>query len=314
LLPDAAKRWVFVKGTCVLDSEGRPIRTQGVVVDRTDIKRADLDAVRQREAIAHIQRVSTMGELAASLAHELNQPLTAILSNVQAAQRFLAADPTEVEEVREILRDVVEDNNRASEVIRRLRALVRKDPLNFVPLDMGNVVREVVQLTHSDAVLQNVGVSIEYAADLPRVWGDKIQLPQVVLNLIMNAFDAVKNNHAGERRVLVRIEPEDAYNVKVAVRDSGAGLDENHLDEIFEPFFTTKAKGMGMGLTISRSIVEAHGGRLWAENNGDRGATFYFTVRLDRRRSARVKSESERKRDTGDHLGEQSTGHRISDR
>ena len=314
LLPDGAKRWIFVKGSCVLDSEGRPVRTQGVVVDRTDIKRADLDAERQREAIAHFQRVSTMGELAASLAHELNQPLTAILSNVQAAQRFLAADPADVEEVQEILRDVVEDDNRASEVIRRLRALVRKEPLNFVPLDMSNVVREVVNLIHSDAVLHNVGVSIDCADDLPQVWGDKIQLPQVVLNLIANAFDAMKEKPAGERRVVVRIEQEDAYSVKVGVRDYGTGLSVDMIDNIFEPFYTTKPNGIGMGLTISRSIVEAHGGRLWAANNADRGATFYFTVRFDRRRSTRVKSESERKREEGDHLGEQSAGHRISDR
>jgi two-component system sensor kinase FixL len=219
-----------------------------------------------------------MGELAASLAHELNQPLTAILSNAQAAQRFLTTRPADLEEIKEILKDIVDDNSRASEVIRRMRALVKKEDVAFVPLDLGGVLRDIVQLVHSDAILRNVRISFEADSKLPFVRGDKVQLQQVALNLLLNAFDAMKDSPANERQVVMRAETNGTGVVEVSVRDHGAGLTSDKLDKIFQPFYTTKREGLGMGLSISRSIVEAHGGRLWAENNADRGATFYFTV------------------------------------
>lgn len=303
LLPDGAERWVLVKGSGVLEPEGRLVRAQGVMVDKTETKIAEIEADRQREEAAHIQRVSMMGELAASLAHELNQPLTAILSNVQAAQRFLAANPPDLKEVREILRDVVKDDNRASEVIRRLRALARKESPNFAPLDMSNLVRDVVQLTHSDAVQHNMTVLLECGNDLPQVWGDRVQLPQVMLNLLLNAFDAMKDSTDDERRVVIRTVQEDDRTVRVAVSDRGKGLGEDTLDKIFEPFFTTKREGLGMGLAISRSIVKAHGGHLWVENNPDRGATFNFTVQIDRRRNGRFDSRSGPEMEMSDAVG-----------
>jgi two-component system sensor kinase FixL len=237
--------------------------------------------MQQRAELAHIARLSTMGELAASLAHELNQPLTAILSNAQAAQRFLAVTPPDLEELREILKDIVQDDSRAGEVIRRMRTLVKKEELEFAPLDLGNVVSDVVLLSHSDATLHNIRVALEITSGLPAAWGDKVQLQQVLLNLLLNAFDALKNSPVDERSVAVQADLDGASMLKVAVRDRGTGLN-GEVANIFQPFFTTKRDGLGMGLSISRSIVEAHGGRLWAENNQDRGATFYFTVPIEK--------------------------------
>ena len=247
------------------------------IVDITERKRAESELRRNRDELAHVARITTMGELAASLAHELNQPLTAILSNAQAAQRFLANNRVDVEEVREILRDIVDDNNRASEVIRRMRALVRKEELEFNSLDLTGMIREIVLLVHSDAVLHNIRVSCDFAARLPEVRGDKIQLQQVLLNLLLNAFDAMKDCSVEDREVSLRVEG-GAGMVEVSVSDHGPGLTSDKLDKIFQPFFTTKREGLGMGLSISRSIIEAHGGHLWAENNNGRGATFHFTV------------------------------------
>jgi two-component system, LuxR family, sensor kinase FixL len=219
-----------------------------------------------------------MGELATSLAHELNQPLTAILSNAQAAQRFLNAKPADLKEVRDILEDIVTDNSRAGEVIRRMRALVKKEGLEFAPINIPSVIGDVVQLVHSDGILRNIRVELECQDGLPSVRGDRVQLQQVVLNLLINAFDAMKEAISKERNVEVRAKTNGARTVEISVRDHGTGLASDKLAEIFQPFYTTKREGLGMGLPISRSIIEAHGGRLWAENNPDRGATFYFTV------------------------------------
>lgn len=208
----------------------------------------------------------------------MNQPLTAILSNAQAAQRFLNAKPADLKEVREILEDIVMDNSRAGEVIRRMRALVKKEELEFAPIDISSAIGDVVQLVHSDGILRNIRVEIECQDGLPSVRGDRVQLQQAVLNLLINAFDAMKEATAKERNVVVRAKTNGAGTVEISVRDHGVGLTSDKLAKIFQPFYTTKREGLGMGLPISRSITEAHGGRLWAENNADRGATFYFTV------------------------------------
>jgi len=223
-----------------------------------------------------------MSELAASLAHELNQPLTAILSNAQAAQRFLAANPADLREVREILQDIVQDNIRAGDIIRRVRTLVKKDELSFARVDLGEVIRDVSLLVRSDAILRNVRVALEFNDGALHVRGDKVQMQQVVLNLLLNAFDAMRDCPANERQVAVRAQLDGAGMVGVAVRDRGTGLSDNMLDKIFQPFYTTKHEGLGIGLSICRSIIEAHGGRLWAENNPDHGATFYFTLPIEK--------------------------------
>jgi signal transduction histidine kinase len=244
----------------------------------TERRAAEHETERQRGELAHVTRLSTLGELGTSLAHELNQPLTAMLSNVQAARRFLSADSPDVREVREILEDVVQDNHRATEVIARLRALVRKETPHFLPLDAGDVVRDVLPLVHSDAILRNSRVSVDVAPGLPPVRGDRIQLQQVVLNLLLNAFEAMKDRPAHEREVVVRVDRDGAEMVRIAVRDRGTGLSADAAGKIFQPFYTTKPNGLGMGLSISRSIIEGHAGRLQAENNTDRGATFSFTL------------------------------------
>ncbi len=269
-------RWYIIAAFAIIVLQGALIAD--LLLQHTRRRRSETDLQRNREQLAHVTRVSTMGELATSLAHELNQPLTAILSNAQAAQRFLNAKPTDLNEVREILEDIVTDNSRAGEVIRRMRTLVKKEELEFAPIDIASVIGEVVQLVHSDGVLRNIRVDIECQDNLPAVRGDRVQLQQVVLNLLINAFDAMKEATAKERDVKVRAQTNGAGTVEISVRDHGTGLASDELAKVFQPFYTTKREGLGMGLPISRSIVEAHGGRLWAENNPDRGATFYLTL------------------------------------
>jgi PAS domain S-box-containing protein len=281
VLSDGSIRWIATHGRIEFNGNGSPRQMRGVSVDITQQKKAESEVQQQRTELAHVARISTMGELAASLAHELNQPLTAILANAQAAQRFLASNPADVDEVREVLKDIVQEDNRASEVIRRMRALVRKEELEFVPLDLANVIRDVVLLVHSDVVMRNIHVSLEFDPVIPSVRCDKIALQQVVLNILLNAFDAMKDCPAHEREVLVRVERDGARMVKVAVSDHGTGLSADKLDKVFQPFYTTKRDGLGMGLSISRSIIDAHGGRLWAENKPKQGATFYFTMPVE---------------------------------
>jgi two-component system, LuxR family, sensor kinase FixL len=292
-------RWLQTVKRPIIDKEGIANQVLGASTDITQRKETELELQRQRGELAHLTRVSTMGELSASLAHELNQPLTAILSNAQAAQRFLIANPAELEELREILKDIVKDNTRASEIIQRMRALVKKEELAFAPIDLGSVVRDVAALVRSDAILQGVRILLEVNPDLPPVRGDKVQLQQVVLNLLLNAFDAMKDCPANEREVKVVAETVCASLLKLTVRDRGAGLNGDSLDKIFEPFYTTKRDGLGMGLAISRSIIDAHGGRLWAESNRDRGATFYCTLPVnDGDRGLRVSEEKLKGRST----------------
>jgi len=258
---------------CAFRFEGENV-TLAFVIDKTD--RYELR--RQREDLAHLTRVSTMGQLASSLAHELNQPLTAILSNVQAAQRFMMADPIDLAELRDILNDIVQDDYRASEVIRRIRAVVKKGDLEVIPIDLAGVMRDVVALVHSDAIVRGTRVTLDIDSTLPPVRGDRVQLQQVMLNLLLNAFDAMNEVPPVDRMVCVTLKPADNGMVLIAVRDRGNGLTADKLDKIFKPFFTSKPQGLGLGLSISRSIIDMHRGRLWAENNNDRGATFYVAL------------------------------------
>jgi PAS domain S-box-containing protein len=276
---DGSYRHLHVQAVPIIAPDGAVHEWIGAATDITQERETALTVQRQRHELAHVARVNTVGELSASLAHELNQPLTAILSNAQAAQRFLDADPTSLEEVHAILRDIVQDDSRAGEVIRRVRELVKKGELEITALHLDAIVRDVVMLIHSDAILHNVNIVLQMDPGAPKVRGDKVQLQQVVLNLLLNAFQAMKDCPVNERQVAVRTEL-DGDGVIVAVRDCGEGLKDDRLDKMFQPFYTTKQNGLGLGLAISRSIVEAHGGRLWAENNSDSGATIYFTVPL----------------------------------
>ncbi|WGS45517.1 ATP-binding protein [Burkholderia sp. JSH-S8] len=253
--------------------DGAPTRL-AVIVDRSE--RVELQ--RNRQELAHLTRISALGELAGSLAHELNQPLTAILSNAQAAQRFLEADPIDLPELRETLKDIVADNCRAGEIIRKMRALVRKGDVDLQPLDVGGVVRDVVLLVHSDAILRGIRTTLDIESELPVVRGDRVQLQQVVLNLLLNGFDAVHDGPAVDRVVTTRVWAEPDGAVRICVCDRGHGLTVDQLDKIFKPFFTSKPHGLGLGLSISRTIIAAHGGRLWAENNAARGASFHVAL------------------------------------
>ena len=241
-------------------------------------RRSETEGQRLRQDLAHVGRLSTMGELTASLAHELNQPLTAILSNAQAAQRILASDPTDLAEIREILGDIVEDDKRAGEVIHRLRGFLKKSNVELAALDIGELVGQVARLVTSDAIIRNVAIRLDLAPGLPPVCGDRVQLQQVILNLLMNGLDAMREPGESERTLVLRTFSEGPASVVVAVEDSGVGIDEADLEHVFHAFYTTKADGLGMGLAIARSIVEAHGGRLSARNNPGGGATFSFTL------------------------------------
>jgi len=230
-----------------------------------------------------LARVNTLGELSSSLAHELTHPVTAILSNAQAAQRFLDADEVDLNEVREILIDIVSEDQRAGEVIHRLRRLLRKgEPQKHCDdVDLNEVIRDVLRLMRSDLINQTVTVDTDLAQNLPPVTGDRVQLQQVVLNLALNACEAMTNYNSSERQLLIVSKSENG-TVLVSVTDRGGGILKEKLEHVFERFFTTKKEGMGLGLSICRTIIDAHRGEIWATNNSDRGATFHFSLPIVR--------------------------------
>jgi signal transduction histidine kinase len=247
-------------------------------------KQNELEAVRLRQDLTHIGRVSALGELTASLAHELSQPLTAILSNAQAAQRLVDADVVELDKVREILCDIVADDKRAAAVISGLRALIKKGETEFVALDLNEIVGAVAWLMRSDTIMRNVSMSLELASDLPKACGDRVQLQQVVLNLVLNGLEAMREPHEGARTLVIRTARDGVAALRVTVQDSGPGIAEKDLAHIFEPLYTTKAEGLGMGLAIVRTIVNAHGGAVGAENSPEGGASLRFTLPVNRER------------------------------
>jgi signal transduction histidine kinase len=278
VLPSGQERWIASRGRVEFNGGGKAVRVRGVSMDITDHKQAEAETLRQRTELAHLSRVTMLGELSGSMAHELNQPLTAILSNAQAAQRFLAHENADLNEVRDILADIVEQDNRAGEVIRRLRLLLKKGEVQQLPLDLNDVVQEVLKLVRSDLVNQSVAVQTVLVPDLPLVNGDRVQLQQVLLNLVMNACDAMSGNPSTNRQLIVRTELCAGKSVRVSVADLGIGLAPDKLEQVFEPFFTTKPHGLGLGLSVCRTIITAHGGKLWAENRADGGAVFNFSI------------------------------------
>ncbi|TDN57821.1 response regulator [Paraburkholderia sp. BL10I2N1] len=228
---------------------------------------------------AHLASLSELGEMAAVLAYEVNQPLTAILSNAQSAQRFLESTPSDLSDLREALADIVADGWRATEIVRKLRHFVKRGTPETLPLDLGNLVRGVMHLLRRDAVMRGVRVTLDVARNVPTVRGDNIQLQQVMINLLLNAFDAIEGCRAEDRLVSVKISAApQGEGVKITVSDRGPGLIADQISEVFKPFTTSKPQGLGLGLPISRSIVSMHHGRLWAESNSDRGATFHVLL------------------------------------
>lgn len=234
-------------------------------------------ARRIEQELAHLTRVAMMGQLSGSLAHELAQPLTAILSNAQAAQRFLAKDRVDLHEVRAALQDIVDDDKRAGEVIQRLRTLLRRGEIQVQSLDLQQLVRETLAVAHSDLMSRRVYVSCRFAEDLPAVRGDRVHIEQVLLNLILNAAEAMADNDPHDRRIDISVVREIGV-LRVSVADSGTGIARDQLERIFEAFYTTKRSGLGLGLAICRSIILAHGGRLWATSDGSHGSKFHFTL------------------------------------
>jgi PAS domain S-box-containing protein len=278
LTADGRVRWIHDM-VRILDggSSGRR-RLRSVMVDITERKQAELEAQQQRQLLTHVTRVATLGELSGALAHELSQPLTSILSNAQAAQRLLTREAVDLAEVREILKDIVDDDRRAGAVIHRWRTLMRKGETLLQPLDLNDVTNEVLRLAHSELIAHGVTVTARLTPSLPAVRGDRVGLQQVILNLIVNACDAMKLNEPAHRHLTVITEPDGEGAVQVSIADHGGGIPPEKIERVFEPFFTTKDGGLGLGLAICRSIVATHGGRLWVTNNEDRGATFCFSL------------------------------------
>jgi signal transduction histidine kinase/integral membrane sensor domain MASE1 len=250
---------------------------RGAVVihaDITELRQAEVEAQRSRQELAHVSRLSTVGEMTASLAHQLNQPLAAIMTNAQVAQRILGVARPDLGELRAILQDIVKDDRRASDVIQRLRTLLRKGDLEMSSVDLKMTIREVVDLIGSEAIIRNTDITLDFAREPIVVQGDRVQLQQVILNLLHNAMEAMSDDPDAPRKVCVECFPVDAGRVSIRVRDSGPGLRTGSEGLIFEPFYTTKASGMGMGLSIVRTIVQAHGGLIHAANHPGRGAVF----------------------------------------
>ena len=257
-----------------------------------DMEVAALEAARQRQELTHLARVTSLGELSSSLAHELTHPLTAILSNAQAAQRFLANDDVDLNELREILNDIVAEDQRAGEVIHRLRSLLKKgEPQKHCDdVDVNEVAREVLKLMRNDLINQNVTVDTDLAQNLPAIRADRVQLQQVVLNLLLNACEAMTDSDASERQLLIASKLENGA-VRMSVTDRGGGIPEEKLEQVFERFFTTKKEGMGLGLSICRSIINEHEGKIWATKNADCGATFHFSLPINHVRNEAVITE-----------------------
>jgi PAS domain S-box-containing protein len=270
------------------DGSGKPYAVCGIATDITERKRTEIELLRTEEAmreaqaaLTHVSRVTMVGELAASIAHELNQPLTGVVTNSNACLRWLSNDPPNLSEGREAVRRILRDGTRAADVITRIRSLLRKTEAELVPMDTNDAIREVIALIQPEVRKNGVKLRIDLDPALPPVQGDRVLLQQVLLNLLINAIEAMAAiDHVDRNLQMIsrRLEP---AMVLVAVRDSGTGLGKHSFEDISEAFFTTKPNGMGMGLSISRSIVENHGGRLWAEPNPDRGATFQFTLPLN---------------------------------
>ena len=263
----------------VRDTNGAITHYVGIETDTTLMRQRDLKIEEQREELLHVTRVGKLAEFVSSLAHEISQPLTAILSYAQAAQRMFADREPQLQE---ILQYIISDDQRAAEIIRRLRVLLKKNKPAFESLDINVLINDTVTLIMTHITVRNKVIKFDLDRDLPYIQGDRIQLQQVLLNLISNSLEAM-DERSDSRELLIRTSRKDNDTIMVDVTDSGCGISAENMNKLFTHFFTSKADGLGMGLSISRSIVEAHGGRLDVKNNSDRGATFYFTIPVDKK-------------------------------
>ena len=275
---DGQYRWFLIRDNPLLDEQGRVLRWYGTRTDIEDRKQAEEAYAKTQAELAHVTRVMTMGELAASIAHEVNQPLSGVVINGNTCLRWLAATPPNLEEARAAANRIVRDGKRAGDVIARIRALATKSGSTRERMNINESVQEVIGLARDEVRRKGVRLRTELADQLPEVMGDRVQLQQVLLNLMMNAVDAMSMVEDRAREMVIKTQEDEEGQMQVSVRDSGIGLDEESMQKIFAPFYSTKAAGMGMGLSISRSIIQNHGGRLWAEPNESPGTTFHFTV------------------------------------
>lgn len=278
--PDGALRWMLSRGRLITGAQDRPWLLMGITVDITERKRSEHEFQQQRQELAHLSRVMTMSELSGSLAHELNQPLAIILTNAEAAQRLLAQEPPDLAEVRDTLADIVSEDQRAGNIIRRLRAMLKPGHTQLEPLSANELVEDVLRIARSDLIGRGITVQTALDARGPLVTGDRIQLQQVLLNLVLNAEEAMAGNAPAQRLLSLATEQRDGL-VRISVADTGRGLPSN-VESIFEPFYTTKKEGLGLGLPICRSIIASHHGRLWAEARVAKrnGATFCMDLPL----------------------------------
>jgi len=291
VLPDGNERWMAARGRSMNEPMEHGLRRIGAVFDITERKRVQHELDRQREELAHVGRVSAMGQLASALAHELNQPLGAILRNAEAAELFLRAKPPDLNEVAAILADIRKDDRRAGEVIDRMRALLKRRESQWVELDWNVLVQEVARLVRHDAESRRINLALHLARSAVCVQGDRVQLQQVLLNILLNAMDAMKTTALERRWISVQTLQVNGQ-AEVVIRDRGGGISPVDLKRLFDPFFTTKPDGMGMGLAISQTIIQTHGGRIVAENNPDGGASFRVVLPMSHHGPAADKEEA----------------------
>jgi PAS domain S-box-containing protein len=275
---DGEYRWILDKGIPRYAADGEFAGYIGSAVDITEHKRSE-EALRKAQAdLAHVAQITTMGQLAAAIAHEVKQPLAAIVINGGASLRLLGKDPPDLAEVRQALSEIIRDAKRAADVMISLRALMTKSEPQMMPLDVNESVKRILALSQSELRSQRITVHAELDRELPSILGDSLQLERVILNLVINGIEAMATVTDRRRELSIRSQIDEADDVVITVQDSGVGLDPQAIDRIFDPFFSTKSKGLGMGLSICRSIVEAHGGRLWATPGAPHGAVIRFTL------------------------------------
>jgi len=278
VLPDGIVRWMATRGSVRLDAHGKPAQLLGISIDITARKQAELEAKQRRDELSHLSRVALIGEMSASIAHELNQPLAGIVSNAGAGRRFIDRGNVDLQEIRELLADIGADARRASDVVRGIRGMIKKEQMGRQRINLNDIVTNIVHILSSDALLHWCKLKTSLDTNLPMVEADPIQIQQVLINLVVNAFEAMPETPVSTREVEINTQQNADGAVRVSVRDYGVGISPETRSRLFEQFFTTKAEGLGMGLAIARSIVEAHAGTIDAENAEGGGARFHFTL------------------------------------